>query len=181
MTKYRKILFCVIVAAQLAVLGSMIFKQERLLAGGAKILLKCVPVDPRSLFSGDYVILRYEITNIDTGKLKVKTKESFNGNETIYVGLEKDASASHYNAAEVSSDIKKLSGRYPAVIRGTVQYAYDSSLTIRYGVEQYFVPQGKGHNIESDMKSTTVEVSVDTKGNSAISRLFVNNTEVVFY
>ncbi|HOF34086.1 MAG TPA: GDYXXLXY domain-containing protein [Spirochaetota bacterium] len=181
MTKYKKILFFILVAAQLAVLGSMIFKQERLLSGGTKILLKCIPVDPRSLFSGDYVILRYEITNIDTEKLKVKTGTSFSMDQTIYVALEKDASAPYYNAAEVSSDIKTLSGRYPAVIRGKVEYAYDNSITIRYGVEDYFVPQNQGHYIESNMKSTTVEVSVDAKGNSAISQLFVNDSEVVFY
>ncbi|MBP8083302.1 MAG: GDYXXLXY domain-containing protein [Spirochaetes bacterium] len=181
MTKYKKILFCIVVAAQLAVLGFMIFKQEKLLTGGTKIILKCVPVDPRSLFSGDYVILRYEITNIDNEKLKIKTSESFTSAQTIYVALEKDASASHYNAAEISSDIKTLSGRYPTVIRGTVQYAYDNSVGIRYGVEEYFVPQNKGHYIESSMESTTVEVSIDAKGNSAISRLFVNDSEVVFY
>ena len=181
MTKYKKILFFIIVAAQIAVLGSMIFKQERLLSGGTKIILKCVPVDPRSLFSGDYVILRYEITNIDTEKLSIKTNESFSMDQTIYVALEKDASASHYNAVEVSADIKTLSGRYPAVIRGKVEYAYDNSISIHYGVENYFVPQNKGRYIESNMDSTTVEVSIDEKGNSAISRLYVNNTEIVFY
>ena len=181
MTHSKKIIFCVLVAAQLAVLASMIFKQERLLTGGTKIMLKCVPVDPRSLFSGDYVILRYEITNIDTDKLKVKTNDSFTENQNIYVALEKDASASHYNAAEVSFDIKSLADRYPAVIRGTVEYAHDNSISIRYGVEKYFVPQNKGHYIESNMDSTTVEVSIDSKGNSAISRLFVDNTAVIFY
>lgn len=181
MTHSKKIIFCVLVAAQLAVLGSMIFKQERLLSGGTKIILKCVPVDPRSLFSGDYVILRYEIANIENDKLKVPTKEIFTENQTVYIALEKDASASHYNASEISSDIKALSGRYPAVIRGTVQYAYDNSIDIRYGVEEYFVPQNKGHYIEQNMESTTVEVSIDKKGNSAISRLFINDSEVVFY
>ncbi len=181
MTKYKKLLFFILVAAQLAVLGSMIFKQERLLSGGTKIILKCVPVDPRSLFSGDYVILRYKITNIDTEKLKVKTGISFSMDQTIYVALEKDASAPYYNAAEVSTDIETLSGRYPAVIRGKVEYTYDNSIYVRYGVENYFVPQNKGHYIESNMDSTTVEVSIDAKGNSAISRLFVKNTEVVFY
>ena len=181
MTKYKKLLFFILIAAQLAVLGSMILKQERLLSGGTKIILKCVPVDPRSLFSGDYVILRYEITNIDTEKLKVKTGTSFRMNQTIYIALEKDATASYYNVVEVSTDIETLSGRYPAVIRGKVEYAYDNTITVSYGVEDYFVPQNKGHYIESNMESTTVEVSVDSKGNSAISRLFVNDSEVVFY
>jgi uncharacterized membrane-anchored protein len=101
--------------------------------------------------------------------------------QTIYVALEKDASDSHYNAAEVSTDIKSLSGRYPAVIRGNVEYTYDNSIYVRYGVENYFVPQNKGHYIEANMDSTTVEVSIDEKGNSAISRLFVKDSEVVFY
>jgi uncharacterized membrane-anchored protein len=181
MNKTKKILFWVIVAAQLSVLAFMITKQERLLANGTKILLKCRPVDPRSLFSGDYVILSYEISRIDTEKLLVKNTESFSDRQTVYVALEKDAIRSYYNAVEINSDLNKLNKRYPVVIRGTVDTAWDKSTNIKYGVEQYFVPQNEGRDIERNISDVTVQVSVDKEGSSAISKLYVNNKEVVFY
>jgi uncharacterized membrane-anchored protein len=181
MNKTKIILFWVIVAAQLSVLAFMITKQERLLAQGTKVILKCRPVDPRSLFSGDYVILTYEISRINAEKLPVKNIESFTDRQTVFVALEKDAMNPYYNAVEISSDLKKLAKRYPIVIRGTVDSAWDKEINITYGVEQYFVPQNKGRDIERNMSDVTVQVSVDKEGSSAISKLYVNNIEVVFY
>jgi uncharacterized membrane-anchored protein len=181
MNKTKKILFWVIVAAQLSVLAVMIAKQERLLAQGTKVLLKCRPVDPRSLFSGDYVILTYEISRLANEKLPVKNSESFSDKQNIYVALEKDKVFTYYNAVEISSDLKKLAKRYPVVIRGTVTSAWDKEINIKYGVEQYFVPQNKGREIERNLSDVTVQVSIDKEGSSAISQLYINNKEVVFY
>jgi uncharacterized membrane-anchored protein len=181
MNKTKKILFWVIVAAQLSVLAFMITKQERLLANGTKVLLKCRPVDPRSLFSGDYVILTYEISRIDSEKLLIKNTEIFSDRQTVFVALEKDTIHTYYNAVEVSADLKKLDKRYPVVIRGTIDSAWDKSINVKYGVEQYFVPQNEGSDIERNISDVTVLVSVDKEGSSAISKLYINNKEVVFY
>ena len=53
-------------------------------------------------------------------------------------------------------------------------------LSIRYGVEQYFVPQGQGIAIEQTMNKVSVEVSVDQAGKSAINKLFIEGKEVKF-
>ena len=66
MKSFSKIAFILIVVLQLASLGAMIAKRVHLLNTGKKILLKCEPIDPRSLFSGDYVILNYESTIYET-------------------------------------------------------------------------------------------------------------------
>lgn len=39
-----------------------VVQKERLLAGGATVLLELAPVDPRSLIQGDYMRLNYAIT-----------------------------------------------------------------------------------------------------------------------
>ncbi|PKL19036.1 MAG: hypothetical protein CVV49_02830 [Spirochaetae bacterium HGW-Spirochaetae-5] len=182
MKPYQKILFPVIVALQIAVLGFMITKQEMLLARGTKVLLKCQPIDPRSLFSGDYVILNYEISIIseeiisksgidDTYKLEKKD---------IYVALKPKPDGKYYTAAAISQRPDELKKLYPIIIKGRVEYA-SNTLQIRYGVESYFVPQREGKIIEESLKNVSVEVSVSESGESAISKLFIDGKEVKFY
>ena len=64
-SKLRPILFILIVAAQVGVLGLMIFERQQLKEHGSLIRLECEPIDPRSLISGDYVILNYKISRFD--------------------------------------------------------------------------------------------------------------------
>lgn len=182
MKRYQKILFPVIVAAQIAVPGFMIAKQEMILARGTKIMLKCEPIDPRSLFSGDYVILNYEISSISDDIIsgsRIKDKGALDRKE-IYVGLKPVPGSKYYSAAEISLNYTELKKRYPVVIRGRAEYAW-SGLRIKYGVESYFVPQKEGRIIEESLRDVSVEVSVSDSGESAISKLFIAGKEVRFY
>src|SRR5438045_3812657 len=58
-------LLVAIVAAQVAILLGMIALDGLPLALGERIKLKVVPVDPRDLFRGDYVVLDYEFNRFD--------------------------------------------------------------------------------------------------------------------
>ena len=49
-------------AGQIAALGYMVWDRTSLLRNGREIVLDVIPVDPRSLFRGDYVILSYAIS-----------------------------------------------------------------------------------------------------------------------
>ena len=53
---------------------------------------------------------------------------------------------------------------------------------IKYGVEEYFVPQFEGLEIEKNLqiKNVYAELAVGTQGESAIKRLFINNREQEF-
>ncbi len=182
MKTYQKILFPLIVAAQLAVLGFMISKQEILLAHGNKVLLKCQPIDPRSLFSGDYVILNYDISMI-TEDIITKSNIKNTGileKKEIFVALKTRPDSRFYTAAAVSENIDELKKIYPLVIKGRVENA-GNTLQVKYGVESYFVPQKEGKIIEENLKNVSVEVSISENGESAISKLFIADKEVKFY
>ena len=182
MKTYQKILFPLIVAVQIGVLGFMIAKQEMLLAHGTKVLLKCQPIDPRSLFSGDYVILNYEISFIGEdiiAKSGIKNSGDLERKE-IFVALKLKPDGKYHETAEISENISELKKRYPLVIRGRVEYA-SNTLQVRYGVESYFVPQKEGKVIEENLKNVSVEVSISESGESAISRLFIADKEIKFY
>jgi uncharacterized membrane-anchored protein len=180
MKKYQKIMLPILVAAQIMVLVFMIAKQENIISSGEKVILKCEPVDPRSLFSGDYVILNYTISSIDTKSLKVYGESDYKKHDYIYVALQKNSKTGVHDAAAVSRNISELRKDYPAVIKGRVKNSWDL-INIKYGVESYFVPQGEGLVIEKDLENVTVEVSVTEKGESAITRLFISGKEVEFY
>ena len=183
MKQYQKILFPVIVALQLCVLVSMITKQELLLANGTKVLLKCEPVDPRSLFSGDYVILNYEISTIGYDIISRSDLKDINDLERkdIYVALMIKTNDMHYKIAAISDSFDKLKQDDAIIIRGRVVSANSNRLRVRYGVESYFVPQNEGKKIEENLNNTSVEVSVSDNGDSVISKLFIGNQEVKFY
>jgi uncharacterized membrane-anchored protein len=179
----KKLLYGALVAAQILVLVFMIARQENLLANGTKILLKCAPVDPRSLFSGDYVILNYDISRLKTsekGFIVINGKTLSEG-DSIYVALRKDKSGKYYEAADYGFDLKELRNKYPVIIRGKVYNLWADNYNVVYGIEQYFVPQNRGKEIEQDLRNVSVLVSVDEKGSSAVSRIYIEDKEVTFY
>ena len=84
--------FAFFVLLQVALLVGIIAYRQYWVATGEKILLRTAPVDPRDIFRGDYVSLRYDISTLDLDGLGVKG--SFKSNETVYVILEKTRKAS---------------------------------------------------------------------------------------
>ena len=47
----------------LALVNYSIYSRERLVTEGSVVLLQLAPVDPRSLMQGDYMALRFQVTN----------------------------------------------------------------------------------------------------------------------
>ena len=181
MKPFPKIAFALVVVFQFLALGGMIANREYLLRTGQVVLLKCQPIDPRSLLSGDYVRLNYTISNFSEERFRTlnRDNETFQQQDTIYVALEKPANSPFWDAVAVSHDLKKLKATYPVVIRGVFVSTW--SYQVRYGVEQYFVPQFEGLQIEQEIRNASVEVAVSGSGESAIKRLFLNDQEVKFY
>ncbi|MGL4397939.1 MAG: GDYXXLXY domain-containing protein [Hyphomicrobium sp.] len=55
----------VLMVAQTLVLGSIVWGRQTLLATGREIVLPVVPVDPRDIFRGDYVVLGYDLSTVN--------------------------------------------------------------------------------------------------------------------
>jgi uncharacterized membrane-anchored protein len=185
MKPFPKLAFALVVMLQLLAFGGMIARQEYLLRTGTIVRLKCEPVDPRSFLSGDYVRLNYTISNFSEEEFQRlnPNQETFRKHDTIYVALTAPSTQPYWGAAEVSHDRNRLRARYSVVIRGEIQENWQTR--IRYGVEQYFVPQFAGKPIENSIRDDTVEVTVDlavsASGDSALKRLLIANAEVKFY
>ena len=58
----------------------------------------------------------------------------------------------------------------------------DKFVDVEYGIESYFVPEGRGRYIEREIsrKRVKVELSVDKEGYACACKLFIDDKEVKF-
>ncbi|MHC1757813.1 MAG: GDYXXLXY domain-containing protein [Methanosarcina sp.] len=186
----KKIFYLTIIFWLLIFSGFILYK-EYTLRTGTEVVLKTEPVDPRDLFRGDYVTLNYEISTLDLEEIQAEDLY-FDYNDRIYLAL----------ALENGYGVPKKIYRNPPddelYIKGTVKEviydweAYeDSSITeepylkefrVEYGIESYFVPEGRGIEIESQQwtgrEGVDVKVVVDRYGNAVIKSLLIDGQEV---
>ena len=174
MKKYRIHLLALVVVLQTAALVGMVAIKHRTLVTGAPVLLETEPIDPRSLFRGDYVRLNYAISRLENAE--VEGDENFERHDDIYVVLREGE-----RFWEPVSMHREMPAHGPdsVVIRGEVQWAGGTSsdrINVRYGIENYFVPEGEGMALErpAEGEEVTILVAVDGKGASAIKAVLVN-------
>jgi uncharacterized membrane-anchored protein len=164
MTFGRHSLYWLVVALQVIAVLVFVGAKEYSLRGGEEVVLTTVPVDPRDLFRGDYVVLRYDISTV---------RGDFAVGDTIYLRLiESDA------AWRPSYATKELPGPDDTFIRGQVVRRADSrpgmpQVEVEYGIESYFVPEGTGQAIEQHRANLRVRVILDRSGNAAIKDLIL--------
>jgi uncharacterized membrane-anchored protein len=171
------------------VLLALVEQRARILRGGTEIRLKTVPIDPRDLFRGDYVILAYPISTVEAD---AAGKTDFERGERVYVTLGRDEQG-FAKAIGVTRDWPKV-GDGTVVIAGRVTSTstcatnangdFDCSgrrnrLRVAYGLESYFVPQGEGRAIETtDKARIEVVAAVSSSGEAAIKRLLIDGKPV---
>ena len=125
--------------------------------GAPTVLLRVVPVDPRDLMRGDYVILGDEIGR--TAPLSLQP------GEIVDVELLPEADGRHDRGGAMSRD-RPASGRF---IRGTV----GGSRGIGFGIESYFVQEGKGKDYERAIfaRRLSGKVALAADGQAALRAL----------
>jgi uncharacterized membrane-anchored protein len=157
-----------------AVLASVGIKEWKL-AHAERVTLAIRPIDPRSLFQGDYVTLAYEIE-----RLELPAAIDAVAGDTIWVLLQPDAEGVA-RAAGVSLE-KPPSG---IAIAGTFDYfeACPENETCRnarvdYEIGQYFIAEGSGHEIEdaaaADQESVRVEAAIPPDGQAILVGVTAN-------
>lgn len=163
----------VAVALQTVALIAMVGVKQWTLTTGTPVLLETKPVDPRSLFRGDYVILRYAINTLDAGLFGMPADVKHG--ETLYVTLREEAP--FWKPVSIHS-VRPEPAPGTVVIKGEVGYAGTGAKTVelRYGIEEYFVPEGAGREIERPRQDGKVSilVAVDRFGNAGIKALLVD-------
>lgn len=168
--KYRIHLLVLVVLLQTAALMGMVAIKQRTLATGTPVVLETAPIDPRSLFRGDYVRLNYAISSLEHESLE--GDDDFEIHDTIYVMLRKGEK--FWEPVSIHREMP-AHGPDSVVIRGEVQWT--GGIDVRYGIENYFVPEGEGMALErpAEGEEVTIMVAVDEAGASAIKAVLVND------
>lgn len=187
MTAERRNLWLAIGAValgQAVALGWMIYDRVMLLAGGREVVLQAIPVDPRSLFRGDYVVLGYDISRY---KLPADAKPPAR-EAPFYVTLRKGAgdewqivSGSVDRPTQVQPDDVVIKGRVDYVSGQPGDVAQEPVVVgVRYGIENFFVPEGTGRELEKMVgeKKISALIAVDGGGNAAIKGLISEGKRV---
>lgn len=148
------------------ILGYILTKHQTLINTGKTIILKTEPVDPRDPFKGDYVVLRYDISTIQK-PLTDGEKEELMKTSKIYAILKPKE---HYWVLDRFSTKKPPLNE--TFIKGYVWGQKDDWMRIHYNIESYYVPEGKGKEIEQQLGNDIfVELAVNVKGEATIIRL----------
>ncbi len=135
-----------IVLVQLIILSVIIFQKETILRNGTEIVLKVEPVDPRSILQGDYVQLSYNISQIDSDEY----------NNRVYVMVEKDVHGI-YQIKEIYDNIEEARDGaledHQVIVTGKA-----NGNTITYGIENFFIEEGTGLEVEQNAKYAKIKV-----------------------
>ena len=171
-------------ALQTAVLVYMVESRASILRDGADIRLKTLPVDPRDLLRGDYVILSYPISTIQrsivTGAVP---KEP--GRYRLSVRL-KPGSDGLWSATEAG--FGELAAQEGTVVLRTLPFDHyiasdggmPETLFVSYGIERYYVPEGEGRVLEEarNQEALEVEARVSAAGTPQIARLILKGEPI---
>lgn len=149
------------IAFQLVVLGGMVVSAALPLRTGTEIRVRTVPVDPRSMFRGNYARLDYEFGTLPEDALA--GEDDLRMGEVVYVSLEPGAEQ-EYEFAGVSLD-PPAEGVF---LRGRIAGGPPSH-RVRFGIEAFFAPKEKALALEEDLRSGGIAVlMVDGRGRAAL-------------
>ena len=161
MKKYKWIIILVNLLVILGLFNNSIVKKEKLLSEGKLILLELAPVDPRSLIQGDYMRLRYTISeNINHGGI---SKRGF-----CVVKLEENGIAKKVRIQDNRNPIND--GEY------LIEYTSKGFRGINIGSESFFFQEGEAEKYENAKYGG---LKVDSKGNSILIGLYDDDVKKI--
>jgi len=141
---------------------------------GERVRLEIEPVDPRSMFRGNYARLGYSVASVNTSLFSGPSERLRKG-EVVYVVLEQEDESWRAGGIQLS---KPVSGVF---LRGRLQRnwsADQSSFGVRYGIEAWFAPRETAIEIEQATRRRQgedarafAEIAIASSGRAALVEL----------
>lgn len=159
--RFLAIGLAITISAQMMVLVTEYLSSVWPLWFGNPITLETKPVDPRSLFRGNYVLLNYTISDVS----KNLTHEDFKPGEVGYVTLKEE------DGLFVASALQREKPETGIYIRGRVKKV-KPDYRLKYGIEAYFMPKEKALQTERSVRGgAQAEIFLLGNGKAALSKL----------
>ena len=167
--KKGMIFFAIAIIAQVLILLGVPAKKVYTRATGKDVILKVAPVDPYNVLSGYYVTLGYDISQPQT----FANAPKFAAGETIYAIVEQQTDGV-WKPVGIEREVPKNLPANRACLRGRW-----NDWRIIYGIEEFYIPEGKRQQIADDLTKNRneahVDVKVDAQGNAALVRLRIQD------
>ena len=160
--KNKLIGLLVILVVIVVIVTAFVLYNEWPLLTGKKIVLATQPVDPFAPFRGQYMRIGYEISRLEG-------VEDFESGDVIYVLLDEDEEGIW--RFESASHSMPSRGDF---IKGKITWVSGESVSVEYGIEQFFFEKGASVPI----RNITVEVSVANSGRAGFVQLLQDGKPV---
>ncbi len=162
---------------QAGLVGWLVVDRALLLKNGHEVRLAVVPVDPRDLLRGDYVVLSYDISRLDSGTLD--GDDEFSSGEPIYVALVQSGEAWKATAITRARPATGtwIKGAVDTILAGSPGCGGDcKTYVVDYAIGKFFVPEGTGRELEKlrNDQHLAVDVALGADGRAALKRLLVD-------
>jgi uncharacterized membrane-anchored protein len=162
----KRFLIGLAVVAQLGVLAWMAGEREWVVTTGRTVYLRTAPVDPRDPMRGDYVRLDYEIATVPKSLCRDGVLTWFPSKEFIYDAKTRDRRvyAQIQLDAEGVAELVALSDQPPAegiFLRGRANAIHGQTIEVRFGVEAFFMEQGKAREFEEEVRGEKAGVPLN--------------------
>jgi len=147
---------------------------------GTVIKLKVLPVDPRSLFMGNYMTMNYEISSVSAAAMSLSPSLLTPGTVVFARVRPGEPNA---RPAGFSLAVPRFPPAGVVYIKGTVEAAWQGRATVRYGIERYYIPESRQQEV-NDLWSgrrrfdraadVSAEISIDRSGRALLKGIWVN-------
>ena len=166
----RRPLLRLLIAAQVLYVLGVAAAGYATAALGQNIILTTTPIDPRDLLYGDFVRLRYNISEMPR-RLWHDAAQPPRRRQAVFVLLAPGPDSVSTAIGVYSSAPKP--GANQAVLRGWVTHAYPASFALRFNLERYSVPEGSGLRLEKAgrLHPLKVRVSIAPWGQARIAKV----------
>lgn len=152
----RRLLLGLLVAGQALYVLGVAAAGYATTALGQHIMLGTRPIDPRDLLYGDFVRLRYAISEVPAGLWRDPAAPR--RRQSVYVLLAAGPDSLSTVIGVYAAAPRPGAGQ--AVLRGWVSEVYGHSLGLRYGLERYYVPEGSGLRLEAAGQTHPLKVRI---------------------
>lgn len=150
------------IALQIAVLAYMAAEREWVVRTGRTVYLRTAPLDPRDVMRGDYVRLNYEVSRVPRALWQGSPADTNSAREwppratKVYALVREDE--------EGVAELVALTDRRPdegVFIRGRSEPSWGTHVSVRYGLEAYFMEQGKAWGLEQRQPREGIQLPLE--------------------
>ncbi|MGJ8570933.1 MAG: GDYXXLXY domain-containing protein [Hoeflea sp.] len=178
--------FVALLVSSVLLVGMLVFMivgRAAILRDGVEVIVRTAPVDPRDLMRGDYVQLQYEdISSVD-GSLFAGKMPAQEGLAALWLTLVAgDDGVSSVKAISLEKPDGNNAGEVYLKskpfrwTKSEMDGIANKRLSLQFGIERYYVPEGEGLAIEDarNDRRTTVAIRISAAGEAQIARLMID-------